>query len=204
MNSTSPKTTSSPPRHEWSQALEQSSHLPGSKTQITHSNESDRKSSLAFANQGSIFVSVYETEKIVESLQAFTVEEVGSSPFLHMYACELERLSLQAHASAQMNDGTSGDEYVVEAIMTFSKIPILVQTLLAVEAWRMNVLRSDRLAPLLAKNGNSLRCAFTLHVETTIVCLLNLIFYRQEACAEVDAETAVALVDYCARNMVSQ
>ena len=88
--------------------------------------------------------------------------------------------------------------------MTFSKIPILVQTLLAVEAWRMNVLRSDRLAPLLAKNGNSLRCAFTLHVETTIVCLLNLIFYRQEACAEVDAETAVALVDYCARNMVSQ
>ena len=97
-----------------------------------------------------------------------------------------------------------GDEYVVEAIFTFSKIPILVKTLLAVEAWRMYVLQSNRLARMVAKNGNSLRCAFTLHVETTLVGLLNLIFFREEACAEIDPETAVALVDYCARNMVSQ
>ena len=194
--------SSSLPNHKWSQALHQKTRIPGSKTKITSVEDTDAKSSLLSANQGSIFVSVFEAEKIVESLKLFTVDEIGSTPFLQMYGCDVERLSLQAHLSAKMNIEAHGDEYIVEAIMTFSKIPVLVKTLLAIEAWRIYILRSDRLAPLLAENKNSLRCAFSLHVETTIISLLNLIFYHRAACDEIDAEIAVCLVDYCARNMV--
>ena len=57
------------------------------------------------------------------------------------------------------------------------------------------------LAPLLAQNKNSLRAAFILHAETTIVSLLSLIFYRREAFDDdcLSGEVAVALVDYVAR-----
>ena len=123
--------------------------------------------------------------------------------------------------TAQRAQVLDGDEYVVEAILTFGKVSTLVRTLLALEAWRTFVLcprRNDNvndgtsetggcgdstLLPLLAKNGNSMRCAFILHAETTLVSLLNLILYRRESCEEMDGETAVALVDYCARQMVS-
>ena len=62
---------------------------------------------------------------------------------------------------------------------------------------------SVSLAELLADNKSSLRCAFILHVETTLVSLLNIIMYRQENCREMDDHVAVALTDYCARQMVS-
>ena len=59
------------------------------------------------------------------------------------------------------------------------------------------------LAPLLADNKNSLRTAFILHAETTIVGLLALIFYRREAFDDLQSEVAIALVDYTARCMTA-
>lgn len=176
-------------------------------------------------------VSIQETESIVQTLQPFPVEEVGCSPFLRMYAYDIERLTLQANLCAKRQDG---DEYVVDAILTHKKLSILVETLLAVEAWRLflidgknfktSVLNfenstkieqgedeneidqdSSATSPLvdfIARNQSSLRCAFTLHVETTLCSLLNLIVFRSENCEELDNDTAIALVDYCARQMV--
>ncbi|KAL7439227.1 hypothetical protein ACHAXM_007839 [Skeletonema potamos] len=64
---------------------------------------------------------------------------------------------------------------------------------------------TKRLASLLAENGNSLRAAFILHAETTIVSLLNLVFYKgiPPAFLEGDGDQfLLSLVDYCARQLV--
>ena len=61
----------------------------------------------------------------------------------------------------------------------------------------------EELIDLISENKSSLRCAFILHVETTLCSLLNLIMFRKENCDELDNHTAIALVDYCARQMVS-
>jgi hypothetical protein len=68
----------------------------------------------------------------------------------------------------------------------------------------------ERLATHLASNGNVLRTAFILHAETTIVQMLNLIFYRGIPSSLLDGngekgggdEVLLALVDYCARQLV--
>jgi len=184
--------------------------LPGSRTEIvdnpTETNPSDN----------SIFP--HESEFIVKSLKSYTVEEIGGSSFLRMYGNDLERLSIQAHTSARQRD----DEYIIDSILTWRKLGVLVKTLLSIEAWRNFVLlpagnvayknidwnrtgdnKDDYLLPLLAKNRNSLRCAFILHAETTIVGLLNLILYRKESCEEMENDTSIALVDYCARQIAT-
>jgi hypothetical protein len=125
---------------------------------------------------------------------------------------------MQAHITAQQQQQHGGsnsehhdDEYVVEQILASGKLTVLIRTLLAVEAWRLYVLQEQEqdegqggssLASQMAQHGNALRCAFILHVETTLVGLLNLILYRRESCEQMDGEAAVALVDYCSRSMV--
>uniref|UniRef100_A0A7S2LHJ0 Uncharacterized protein n=1 Tax=Leptocylindrus danicus TaxID=163516 RepID=A0A7S2LHJ0_9STRA len=136
-----------------------------------------------------------EAEQIIENLETMGVAEVGSDKFLRQYGVNLERCSMQAHASAASNS----EEFVVDSILSFSKFSVLTETLLAVEAWRVFVL--PKLKSKLAENKNCLRIAFTLHVETTIVGLLNLALYKRESCGELESECAVALVDYCARCM---
>lgn len=124
----------------------------------------------------------------------------------------------------EKNDG----EYVVEAFWEQTdRIESMVETLLAIEYWRENVLFSKRnnnsddeydelnevdggeneLADRLANNGNGLRTAFILHAETTIVSLLSLIFYRGIPPTLLEGsnrgdEVLLALVDYCARQLV--
>ena len=209
--------------------------LPGSRTKIIDCNALPHEKPFhhdCFPNSFSdIFIMTgYEAHHIVQSLDTFPIEEIGSSKFMHMYAYQLERLSLQAHASAKImgsNLGdSSGDEFVVESILNFEKIPTLVQTLLTVELWRINisskeqqtstipkdddtieyidspVARDSSFLSFLATHGNSLRLSFTLHTETTLVCLLALVLFRRESCRDMDCDTAIALVDYCARQLV--
>lgn len=64
------------------------------------------------------------------------------------------------------------------------------------------------LAYRLASNGNALRTAFILHAETTIVSLLNLIFYKGIPAELLEGggsgdDALLSLVDYCARQLVS-
>lgn len=198
--SSSSATADPRPKHQWSQALDSASHLPGSHTAVTdvtdhHHHEEDDEHLSPVVD----LVSPFEAESIVSSdrLRAFPVEEVGTSEFLLVYGRDVERLSLQAHVTARRR---GHDEYVVEALVSHDKVGVLVETLIAVEAWRTLVL--PRLAADLAAHGNALRCAFTIHVETTLVGLLNLVLHREDAARDaLDAATAVALVDYCARSL---
>ena len=72
----------------------------------------------------------------------------------------------------------------------------------------------EGLAYRLAANGNALRTAFILHAETTIVSLLNLIFYKGIPAELLEGSSGcgggsngddalLSLVDYCARQLVS-
>lgn len=142
-------------------------------------------------------VNISEAENIIENLKAMSVSEVGNDEFLRQYGVNLERCSMQAHANAASNS----EEFVVDSILSFSKFSALTKTLLAVEAWRVFVLPQLKSRLAEKENSNCLRIAFTLHVETTIVGLLNLALYKQDSCDELDSECAVALVDYCARCM---
>lgn len=146
-----------------------------------------------------VIVPPLEAEELIEALRSFSVEEIGSSAFLRMYACQVERLCLQAHSSAA---AAQGNEYVVGAILRHGKLTTIIETLLAIEVWRTQVL------PLLLEklsSQNSLRCAFLLHVETTIVGLINLCLFQRHGVEALDdgrADASVALVDYTARCLV--
>lgn len=215
-------------------------------TPITDHDDRRQHSSLPMT----INVSPMEAESLISPIKKFSIDEIGSSPFLKMYAFEIEKLSLQAHAHASASNSCHGghdklisastvggeDEYVIDLLLTHDKVSTLVETLLAVEAWRLFILKSSNSDDndddnvnddeedseqdnntrkgdkpsksgsciyRLAEQGNSLRVAFILHVETTIVSLLTLLFYRKENVLEINNEVLLSIVDYCARQMVS-
>eukprot|EP00984_Skeletonema_dohrnii_P015258 scaffold6551_cov91-Skeletonema_dohrnii-CCMP3373.AAC.1 len=220
-----------------------------------------------------------ETNSLLDSIYAATLEEIGSNKFMKTYCTNLERLSIQAHltagvisasqsnlvgtassiASPGMDElfsslgGSAHEEYIVEAFLeNADKLEDLIKTLLALEYWRDNVLfrkhegikveseKDDEvefeieggervldaydslndvdggeeaddsgatkgLASLLATNRNTIRAAFVLHAETTIVSMLNLVFYKgiPPAFLEGDGDQfLLSLVDYCARHLV--
>lgn len=122
--------------------------------------------------------------------------------------------------------GGSEDEYVVEGLLTHGKVGTLVKICVGIEGWRTMILfprnggegddegggvgnrTGQGLAPLLAANSNVLRASFVLHAETTAVGLLNLVLYRSEGAEELgrddnEGSAALALVDYCARQMAA-
>ena len=217
----------------------------------------------------------FETQSLLDSIYAATLEGIGSNKFMTTYCVNLERLSIQAHLTAGVISasqstvvgttssigvfaslgGGAYEEYIVEAFVeNTDKLEDLIKTLLALEYWRDNVLfqkgkgskvknEEDEevefeieggerdelldaydslndvdggedvddtfvtkgLASLLAENGNSLRAAFILHAETTIVAVLNLVFYKgiPPAFLEGDGDQfLLSLVDYCARQLV--
>ena len=139
------------------------------------------------------------------------------------------RESVEIALSSNPVFGDDSGEYIVESFLEHpERIEGMVKTLLALEFWRENVLFSrkndankqddyrelnevdggedDVLAHRLASNRNGLRTAFILHAETTIVSLLNLIFYRGAPAALLEGngdEVLMALIDYCARQLVS-
>lgn len=145
-------------------------------------------------------------------------------------ASEVPVSSNASAASELLNAWSASDgEYVVNAFLEHpEKVEAMVKTLLAIEFWRNNVLfrreekeiegggeftelnelvgKEEALAHQLAANGNVLRTAFVLHAETTIVSLLNLIFYNCIPAALLEGtsdEVLLALIDYCARQLVS-
>jgi hypothetical protein len=133
-----------------------------------------------------------ETERIVEQLRTFSVDEVGSTAWMEQHR-NVERLNLQAHQSALGNS----DEYVLEALLTFDKLDFLVHDLLVIEAWKENVYPCllDRVA-----GRNTMRVYFVLYHEATIVNLLEVLLYHKHIC-EAGGELMLELVDYCARKL---
>lgn len=137
-------------------------------------------------------ISVSEAERFVESLKKFDLEEVGSRHWMEQHR-RIEKLNLQAHQSAMTNT----DEFVIEAILTFSKIDVLIHDLLIIELWKEHVfpLLVDRLA-----GRNTMRTYFILYHEATVVNLLEVLLYHKHIC-ETAGERLLELSDYSARKM---
>ena len=76
-------------------------------------------------------LSVPEAERYVEELQRFSMAAVGSSAWLDQHR-RLVKLNLQAHQCAMARS----DEFVIEALQTFSKVSTLVHELVLIEAWK--------------------------------------------------------------------
>ena len=133
-----------------------------------------------------------EAERYIEGLMKFKVEDVGSSRWLDQHA-QLEKLNLQAHQSAMSNS----DEYIIESLLTFSKLEVLIHDLLIIEAWKENVY--PQLKQRVA-GRNSIRIYFVLYHEATVVNLLEVLLYHKHIC-ENGGEQMLELVDYVARKL---
>ena len=64
-----------------------------------------------------------------------------------------------------------------EAFLTFDKVKTLIKDLLAIEAWRSEVL--PKLIKDVANNNNVMRVYFTLYHEATLVNLLEVMLFHK-------------------------
>ena len=97
-----------------------------------------------------------DAERLVESLTSMPLEEIGTKAWLRQHK-QLQQLNIQAHANAQR----SSDPFVMEAVLTFNKLPVLVHELLVAEAWVWRVL------PLVKEKiaaRNSMRAYFAVRL----------------------------------------
>ena len=79
---------------------------------------------------------------------------------------KLEKLNLQAHQSARSHT----DEFVLEAFVTFDRLPCLIRDLILVDCWREHVL--PLLIDDLAAKKATMRAYFVLFHEATVINLL--------------------------------
>ncbi|KAG5191579.1 hypothetical protein JKP88DRAFT_271291 [Tribonema minus] len=176
--------TGEAPKHDWS--------LPDKRGRLDIEDENEYASAAA----GAPVLDVAEAERYAEALSAFDVTDVGSSAWLDQHQ-RLVKLNLQAHQSAMAR----ADEYVLEALQTFGKVPLLVRELLLVEAWKEFALPDLLKSPRLRSGRCNMRLYFTLYHEATVANLLEAALYRRHACAEA-GDALVDLVDYCVRKIV--
>lgn len=137
-------------------------------------------------------IDVSEAERLIERLAKFSVEEVGGSRWMQQHQT-IATLNLQAHQCAL----TKCDEFVVEAVLTFSKLDTIIHDLLIIEVWKEHVLPHliERLSV-----ANSMRAYFVFYHEATLVNLLEVLFFHAHVC-EAAGEKLIEVVDYLGRKL---
>lgn len=141
-------------------------------------------------SQGAL--SIFEAEAFIKELSFNTVADIGTEKWMQQHEW-LEKLNIQAHHSAL----TKHDEFVVDLIVSYEKIPVLVNELLAIEAWKENVF------PLIVDKVPatcSVKCYMVMYHEATVVNLLEVILYHLNACQSAD-DAMLELADYCYRKL---
>ncbi len=139
-----------------------------------------------------------EAERLVQALRVHPFTDIGRSWWLRQHH-SLSRLNAQAHASAR----ASSDDFVLAACLTFEKLPVLLEELLAVEAWREQIF-PRLLAHLAAGRGGGggapLRAYFCLHHEALLVNALEVFLYHDYAALAL-GDGIIDLIDYCVRRV---
>jgi len=131
-----------------------------------------------------------EAQRLVQSLRQFSVAEIGSKAWLNQHTT-VEKLNLQAQHSIIKQS----DEYVIEALVDYEKLPVLIAELIALEAWQEQVLPSifDEIA---AKN--SVKGYFILYHEALLLGLLEKAVFHKHAIAAA-GDMLLELADFCYR-----
>ncbi|XP_054473541.1 zinc finger MYND domain-containing protein 10 [Anoplopoma fimbria] len=136
-----------------------------------------------------------EAEGLVQSLETFSLKEVGSERWFRQHA-HIEKLNMQAI----LNASAMHDEFVKELLVSYGKIPILVHEMILVEVWKHKVF------PILCQledfnPKNSFHLYMVIHHEATIINLLETIMYHKDSC-EAAGDSVLDLVDYCHRKLI--
>ena len=134
-----------------------------------------------------------EAERLIETLQPMSLREVGTEKWMKQHEV-IEKLNLQAHQSAR----TNSEDFVLEALITFEKLPVLVHELIVIETWREFVY--PKIYKDLAKS-HSMRAYFVLYHEATLANLLEVLLYYDYS-VEAMEDSIIELVDWTIRRLV--
>ena len=146
------------------------------------------------AGAAALLMTPYEAEAAIEALQARPPHDVGTRRWMQQ-AHAVERLNLQAHHSAASHH----DEFVVEALVSHDKLPVLVLELIALECWKVKAFPSLR--PALSKEVVHVSAYLVLQHEAQLINLLELCLFHRHVCESVGEDALVELADYCHRKV---
>jgi len=137
---------------------------------------------------------VFECERLVEALEPFEPKTVGTTTWVQQH-CSIDRLNVQAHQSVQ----NQTDEFVVEALMSFDKLPVLVHELVLVETWKAKAMTTlhDELEAL----KSSVKPYLIMYQEAVLANLLECCLFSENAAQAVGEAGLVELVDWCTRKI---
>merc|ERR1711907_14313 len=143
--------------------------------------------------QGGV-MDVYECEHLVEQLQPHDPKTVGTMKWIEQHTT-IDRLNVQAHHSV----ANQTDEFVVEALITFDKLPLLVHELVLMETWK------SRAMPQLMDELENLRSGFKpyllMYQEAVLANLIEVSLFSEVAAQAVGETGLVELVDWCTRKL---
>merc|ERR1712054_81832 len=121
-------------------------------------------------------------------------KSIGSLKWIEQH-CTIDRLNVQAHHCVV----NQTDEFVVEALMSFDKLPLLVHELVLNETWKAKAL------PSLKEDLEDLRSGFKpyliMYQEAVLANLLEACLFSETAAQAVGESGLVELVDWCSRKV---
>ncbi|XP_068614645.1 zinc finger MYND domain-containing protein 10-like [Brachionichthys hirsutus] len=134
-----------------------------------------------------------EAETFVQSLETFSLKEVGSARWLKQHE-SIEKLNMQAILSA-----SADDEFVKDLLVSHTKIHVLVHEMILIEVWKDNVF------PILCRlqdfnPTHTFQLYMVLHHEGTIINLLETVMFHKESHEAAD-DSVLDLVEYCHRKL---
>ncbi|TMW59277.1 hypothetical protein Poli38472_004346 [Pythium oligandrum] len=135
-----------------------------------------------------------EAEQLIEQLKNMPLEAIGASKDWIAYHHIIEKLNLQAHQSAARKQ----DNFVVESLLTYQKMPPLIVNLLATEMWKAQIFPQLKCQD---KEAASLRLYFILYHEAALVNLFEVAFYHEHVVETLDDDLLLEMVDYCMRKI---
>merc|ERR1711959_673086 len=134
----------------------------------------------------------YECEHVVEQLHPHEPKTIGTLQWIEQH-CALDRLNVQAHQSV----ANQTDEFVVEALITFDKLPLLLHELVLIETFKAKEL------PVMKEDLENLRSGFKpyllMYQEAMLANLIEVSLFSEVATQAVGENGLVELVDWCTR-----
>ncbi|XP_023324487.1 zinc finger MYND domain-containing protein 10 isoform X2 [Eurytemora carolleeae] len=137
-----------------------------------------------------MFLSSCETEKLVQNIKTMEIEDAGREGWLEQ-AEILEKLGVAAALEASQG----GEEQVSRQLVDEGRIQYLVQQLVLLETWRIEIL------PAILKSKN-IQTSFPIYSalfhEASCLTLLEAALFHRDAVESLD-DTGTDLLDYCVR-----
>lgn len=101
---------------------------------------------------------------------------------------------MQSHVNVQ----NETDEFVMEHLISYEKVPVLVHELLSIECWRVKVY--PHLVDLDFCEKSTMTAYMVMYHEATVISLLEAILYHKES-VEATEDSSMDLADYCFRQI---